>query len=268
VPAAERETGGVAVDVVGAGELAGRDARGFEPADPTELGEVVANRESPSMLAFRGRPVAGIEPRSLTVTVVRYTPQAVLVANVEEARYRTLISEDGRLLVEARYSVRNNQRSFVKVTLPPQSIVWSAEVSGRPIRPGAVEHDAVLLPLEKRRAGEEGPAFVVSIVYLQTVDPWTERGRTRIDLPTLDLPVSRREWSCITRRGSVWSRSSARSASRLIWVLCRGRQASSEASLSPRARRTSPSPQGSRHLSIAIGIKREGEPLLARCQYM
>ena len=42
VPAAERETGGVAVDVVGAGEIAERTTRGLEPADPSELGEIVA----------------------------------------------------------------------------------------------------------------------------------------------------------------------------------------------------------------------------------
>ena len=90
VPSAERETGGVAVDVVGAGEIAGRQARGLEPADPSELGDLVAGRESPSMIAFRLRPLGGTEARALTVTVVRYTPQAVLIANVEEARYRAL----------------------------------------------------------------------------------------------------------------------------------------------------------------------------------
>ena len=191
VPAAERETGGVAVDVVGAGEIGGRELRGFEPADPSDLGELATARESPSMLAFRDRPLAGNEPRALTVNVVRYTPQAVLVANVEESRYRALVADDGRLLVEARYAIRNNQRSFLKVTLPPRSTVWSAEVSGRPIRPGAPEPDAVLLPLEKGRAGEEAPLFDVSLIYMQTIEAWTERGRARIDLPALDLPVSR-----------------------------------------------------------------------------
>ncbi|HEY7188470.1 MAG TPA: hypothetical protein VH436_18060, partial [Vicinamibacterales bacterium] len=126
VPSAERESGGVAVDVVGAGEIAERQTRGLDPADPTDLGEIVAGRESPSMVAYRWRPLAGNDVRSLTVTVVRYTPQAVLIANVEEARYRALASEDGRLLVEARYAVRNNQRSFLKVTMPPASTLWSA----------------------------------------------------------------------------------------------------------------------------------------------
>jgi hypothetical protein len=191
VPSAERETGGVAVDVVGAGEIAERQTRGLDPADPTELGEIVAGRESPSMIAYRLRPLAGAEARALTVTVVRYAPDAVLIANVEEARYRALASEDGALLVEARYAVRNNQRSFVKVTMPAGSTMWSAKVAGRPIRPGVAEQNSVLLPLEKGRAGEEARTFVVELVYLQRIDTWLDRGVARVNLPALDLPVSR-----------------------------------------------------------------------------
>src|SRR5262245_55266918 len=191
VPSAERETGGVAVDVAGAGEIRGRQARGFEPADPSELGDLVAGRESPSMIAFRHRPLAGTDARALAVTVVRYTPQAVFIANIEEARYRALASEDGRLLVEARYAVRNNQRSFIKATLPPGSSIWSAQVGGRPIRPGVAEANAILLPLQKGRAGEEAPAFVVQLLYLQQTDRWVDKGYAHIELPAIDLPVSR-----------------------------------------------------------------------------
>src|SRR5262249_34740914 len=181
VPAAERETGGVAVDVAGAGEIGDRQMRGLEPADASELGDIAARRESPSLVAFRHRPVAGVEPRSLTVAVVRYTPQAVIIANVEEARYRALASEDGQLLVEARYLVRNNQRSFLKASLPAGAAVWSAEIGGRPVRPGVAEGSAILLPLAKGRAGEEAPAFVVQVVYVQRIEPWQDKARARID---------------------------------------------------------------------------------------
>ena len=191
MPSAERESGGVAVDVSGAGEIAERQARGLEPADPSELGDQVSGRESPSMIAFRMNPIAGSEARSLAVTVVRYTPQAILIANVEEARYSALVAEDGRLLVEARYAVRNNQRSFLKVTLPPGAVVWSAMVAGRPIRPGVAEKDAILLALEKGRAGGEAPTFVVELVYFQPVEPWLDKSVAHLTLPALDLPVSR-----------------------------------------------------------------------------
>jgi hypothetical protein len=191
VPSAERETGGVAVDVVGAGEIAGREPRGLEPADASDLGDIVAGHESPSMVAFQFTPLKGSDPRSLTVNVSRYTAQAVLVANVEEARYEALLGEDGKLLVRARYAVRNNQRSFLAVHLPEGAQLWSAAVAGRPVRPGRSPEGALLLPLEKGRAGEEAPAFAAELVFLWRGAAWSEKGRLAVPLPTLDLPVSR-----------------------------------------------------------------------------
>jgi len=191
VPSAERETGGIAIDVVGAGEIAGREPRGLEPADASDLGDIVAGHESPSMVAFEFTPLGGSAPRSLTVNLTRYTAQAVLVANVEEARYEALLGEDGKLLVRARYAVRNNQRSFLAITLPPQSVLWSALLAGRPIRPGVSSTGGLLLPLRKGRTNEEAPTFVVEILYLQRAPAWTEKGGAHLALPAVDLPVSR-----------------------------------------------------------------------------
>lgn len=191
VPAAERETGGVAVSVLGAGEIEKHQTRGLEPADVSDFADVIAGRESPSMVAFRLRPIGGADPRGLNVVVKRYTPQAVLIANVEEARYRALIAEDGLLLVEAHYAVRNNQRGFLKVTLPSGATIWSASVAGKPVRPGVAEGDAVLLALEKGRAGEDAPTFPVRITYLQSIERWIDKGPVRLLLPALDLPISR-----------------------------------------------------------------------------
>ncbi len=191
VPSAERETGGVAVDVVGAGEIADRQPRGLEPADPSDLGDLVAGHESPSMAAFQFMPLKGDEPRALTLSVSRYTPQAVLVANVEEARYDTLLGEDGKLLVRVRYAVRNNQRSFLAVTLPPQAVLWSASLGGRPVRPGLTADGGLLLPLQKGRAGQEAPVFIVELTYLQRGAAWTERGEAHVELPAADLPIAR-----------------------------------------------------------------------------
>jgi hypothetical protein len=191
VPSAERETGGVAVDVVGAGEIAGREPRGLEPADATDLGDIVAGRESPSMAAFRFTPLSGSAPRSLAVTLTRYAAQAVLVASVEEARYDALFGEDGKLLVRARYAVRNNQRSFLAVALPPQSVLWSASLAGQPVRPGVSTRGGLLLPLRKGRANEDAPAFIVELLYLQRAPGWSEKGDAHLALPAVDLPVSR-----------------------------------------------------------------------------
>jgi len=191
MPSAERETGGIAVDVIGAGEITERQPRGVDPTDPTELGDILEGRESPSMVAFEFKPLAGNATRALTVNVSRYTPQAVLVANVEEARYEALAGEDGKMLVRARYAVRNNQRAFLALKLPEGAVLWSAALAGRPVRPGVAADGGYLLPLVKGRAGETAPTFSVELVYLQRTPAWIDKGETRLELPAVDLPVSR-----------------------------------------------------------------------------
>ena len=113
------------------------------------------------------------------------------MANIEEARYQILMSEEGKNLVQARYAIRNNQRNFLKLSLPQGAIVWSATISGIPIRPGQASDGSLLLPLEKARAGEEAPAFAAEVLYFCRGEKWNGNGKLKITLPALDLPVSR-----------------------------------------------------------------------------
>jgi hypothetical protein len=187
----ERETGGVAVEVLGAGEIKDLKSEGLDSADATDLGEMVSNRQSPSLAAFRFRTGDSKLTRSLSLNVARYTPQAVLMANVSEARYQVLISGEGKTLVQARYAVRNNQRNFLKITLPPGATLWSASLAGKAVRPGQSPDGSLLLPLDKSRAGEEAPEFAVEVVYLSRGTAWNDKGQFKLALPALDLPVSR-----------------------------------------------------------------------------
>jgi hypothetical protein len=107
----ERETGGVGVDVLGVGEIKEDSVKtqGLQRADGSDLGEPVSGRQSPALIAFRTHTGDAKSPRSLHLAVSRYTQQALLLANVQEARYRVLLTRDGKSLVEARYAVHNNQ---------------------------------------------------------------------------------------------------------------------------------------------------------------
>src|SRR5579863_3458124 len=187
----ERDTGGVAVEILGAGEIKDQKTQGLEEADATDLGEMVANRQSPALVAFRARSGEAGKNRSLSINVARYDQQAVLMANVEEARYQVLMSTDGKELVQARYAIRNNQRNFVKVSLPAGATVWSVTLAGRPVRPGQSPDGSLLLPLEKSRGGDDAPAFAVEILYLTKASAWQEKGQEKVTLPALDLPISR-----------------------------------------------------------------------------
>ena len=189
----ERDSGGLAVDVLGAGEIKEESVKtqGLDRADCSDLGEPVTNRQSPALIAFRIRPGDTKTPRSLHIEVARYAQQAVLMANIEEARYRVLLTRDGKSLVESRYAIRNNQRNFVKVTLPSGATLWSATLAGKPVRPGSAPDGGLLLPLAKTRAGDDAPEFALEIVYLLPGTAWTDKGHLKLALPALDLPVSR-----------------------------------------------------------------------------
>ena len=191
LPAAERETGGIAVEVLGAGEIKERRANGLEEAEAAELGQLIASRQSPSLVAFRFPPAEGKSERSLSLGVARYTPQAVLTANIEEADYNALVTTDGKLLVQSRFAVRNNQRNFLKLNLPPTAVLWSASVAGRPIRPGRAPDGSLLLPLEKMKSGDDAAAFVVEVSYMDRTASWTDKGRMRLSLVAVDLPISK-----------------------------------------------------------------------------
>lgn len=191
LPGVERETGGVGVEVLGAGEIKERKPNGLEEAEASELGQLISSRQSPSLLAFRLLPGDGKSTRTLSLDVARYTPQAVLTANIEEAEYNALIAADGKVLVQSRFAVRNNQRNFLKLTLPAGAELWSAAVAGRPIRPGRGPDGSLLLPLEKSRSGGDAPPFIVEVSYLDRAAPWADRGHARVSLVSVDLPISK-----------------------------------------------------------------------------
>jgi hypothetical protein len=94
-------------------------------------------------------------------------------------------------MVQARYAIRNNQRNFLKLTLPAGANLWSASLAGKPVRPGQSPDGALLLPLEKARAGDEAPAFAVEVVYVTRASAWSDKGQLKLPLPSLDLPISR-----------------------------------------------------------------------------
>jgi len=80
----ERETGGVGVDVLGAGEIKEDSIKtqGLERADGSDLGEPVSGRQSPALVALRTRSADVKSARALRLAVSRYIQQTVLLANV------------------------------------------------------------------------------------------------------------------------------------------------------------------------------------------
>jgi len=135
------------VEVLGGGEIKTTNHRG-ENADAVDLGDMWPAAISPSLACVRFSRGDAKVTRSLTVNVARYTQQAVLMANIEEARYNALMSNDGKILVQARYRGAQQPEKLLKITLPAGATIWSATLAGKPIRPGQSPDGSLLLPLE------------------------------------------------------------------------------------------------------------------------
>ena len=102
-----------------------------------------------------------------------------------------LISADGKELVQARYAVRNNQRNFVKITLPTGATVWSASLAGKPVRPGQSRMAACCCLWKNREAARMRPRSRLRFFIWSRRRPGRTKGARRVTLPALDLPISR-----------------------------------------------------------------------------
>jgi len=85
------------------------------------------------------------------------------MANVSEARYQVLISNEGKNARPSALRRSKQPAQLPKITLPPGAMLWSASLAGKPVRPGQSPDGSLLLPLDKARAGEEAPEFAVEV---------------------------------------------------------------------------------------------------------
>src|SRR5581483_9482067 len=86
-------------------------------------------------------------------------------------------------------SVRNNGRQHLEFRLPAGAKVWSAFVSGQPVRP-AQNADRLLVPLEA--AGDN--TSLVELTYVSSGNFPRTRGKVEMVSPILDVPLKDVRW--------------------------------------------------------------------------
>ena len=192
VPAAQRETGEVAVEGLGTMEVSSPDMPGLRRIDVRELDPAVASVARDSLLAAYRYQRIGDEPPALTLDVKRFADAAVLAAVAERAVATTLVTTEGRALTEITLWIRNRAQSFMKVALPAGSSIVSVEVAGLPAAPveGA---DGSRVPLLRPGLRTDG-LYAVSFAYLHGGTPFLKRGDMQMTLPAMDVPVNVVEW--------------------------------------------------------------------------
>jgi hypothetical protein len=192
VPAAQRETGEVAIEGIGTLEISSAEVPGLRRMDVREVDPALTSVARQSLLsAYRyQRSAAGVP--SLALKVTRFPDAAVLAAIAERAVATTLVTSEGRALTEVTLWLRNRAQPFMKVSLPPGASMLSVDVAGSPAKP-AEGTDGMRVPLLRPGFRPEGP-YTVSFVYLHAGPAFAKKGDMQMTLPRMDVPVSVVEW--------------------------------------------------------------------------
>jgi hypothetical protein len=189
---AQRETGELLVEGVGAMELRPTESGGLRRMDVREASAITRSLSHfPLQAAFRYNRRASEAPK-LQLEWRQFLDADVLAAVAERATVTTLTNIEGRTLTEISLRVRNHAKPFMKVELPSGVQLLSAEVEGERVRP--VEGtDGVRVPL-LRPGHDSSKPYNVSFVYYTSGARFAKSGAYNMDLPKLNIPVNVLTW--------------------------------------------------------------------------
>ena len=123
---------------------------------------------------------------------------------VDRASVRTRVSKEGQVLTDASYFVKNRGNPHFRVTLPPDTELWSATVNGAAAVP-VKDAQAHLIPLPQK----VDPNAILRI-DLKLATRSENAGQLTIGAPIVTAPVMLEEWRLEpdTGRRLAWKRGS------------------------------------------------------------
>ncbi len=192
---AEVEHGRIAIEALTAVEVRATTVERLSSLDINELPQqLVLKTTNPILLAYRY--VNAKPPFKLALKITRHKEIDVQVAAIERADYKSLVTRDGLAVTTAQLLVRNSQRQFLRLALPPDSQVWSVFVDGKPEKPAfatdgadGADGSAVLVKMINSARG-----FPVEIVYATPIQDIDGLGTVSSRLPRPDMVVTHSRW--------------------------------------------------------------------------
>ena len=189
---AQRETGELLVEGIGAMELEATESGGLRRIDVREASAITRSLSHfPLQAAFRYNRRATEAPK-LQLEWRQFLDADVLSAVAERATVTTLANVEGRTLTEVSLRVRNHAKPFMKVDLPAGAQLVTAEVEGERVKP-VLGADGSRVPLLRARL-DSSKAYTVSFVYLSSGARFAKSGSYDMGLPKLDIPVNMLTW--------------------------------------------------------------------------
>ena len=189
--AVERETGSLGLMTAASLKLTpaapAEPLRRVDEAELSESDRALCTR--PLLLAYK---YTGSDYQH-SVQVTRFEEEKVLEAVADRIELTTVLTEEGQLLTQSSFMVKNNEKQFQKFKLPQGAEFWSSYVNGQPAKPER-DGDWLLVPLP--RDANRDQAFAVDIVYAQKIDLAASLFPRHVELaaPLTDIPNTYAEW--------------------------------------------------------------------------
>jgi hypothetical protein len=153
-----------------------------------ETGEVPAEYrlffDAPILAAYR----YSSRPFSLKLALSPLAQADSLSQVADRACLTTHISKEGAVLTDARYFIKSRGNPHFRLTLPPDTQLWSASVNGAPAVP-VTDAQANLIPLP-----QGGDPNAVNTIDLKLAAKSKDARRVRIEAPRSAAPVLLAEW--------------------------------------------------------------------------
>jgi len=165
--------------------------------DVTELpGGLVSASDTPIFYSYKYIK----HPYSLVLAVSTFEDIEVIDANVSRAELNSLLTRRGDFVTRAIFTVANNARQFMKLTLPENTTIWSTYVSGRPVKPAMDEDGTILIPLDRSERSGYGngglTSFDVEVIYFtETKDLSSVFGHRGFTAPLVNMKVDELVWT-------------------------------------------------------------------------
>ena len=189
---AQREDGEVLVEGAGTMEITAKEGGGLKRMDVKEANSYLRSMAHfPPQAAFRYHRQPSETP-TLALDWVRFPDGSVLGAVAESAEVTTMVTSEGKSLTEIKLTLKNQAQPFLKVSLPADATILSAEVAGERVKP-VQGPDGNRVPLLRPGFRPNGP-YTVSFVFLHSGTPFAKKGGADLSLPSMDIPISLLNW--------------------------------------------------------------------------
>jgi hypothetical protein len=190
---ADVEHGRIAIEALSVLEVQASLVEQLSSLEINELPrQLVLKTTNPILLAYRY--VRTEKPFVLQLRITRHEEIDVQVAAIDTANYQTLFTADGLAVTRVQFDVRNSRRQFLRLSLPPDSEIWSVFVNGNAQKPAyasdieTTEKDVLIKMINS------ATAFPVELVYATRGAAMHNFGRIKSSLPRPDMIVTHTNW--------------------------------------------------------------------------